>query len=86
MECYCYLRNVHDNMANGKTAFEKRDVHKFDGPSILFGTLVEYSRLPRRTSQEYIRLVGFVGGSRLFLMTLRLVESLRDHNDVSDLL
>ena len=23
MECYCYLRNVHE-MTNGKTAFEKR--------------------------------------------------------------
>ena len=24
MKCYCYLRNVHDKMADGKTAFEKR--------------------------------------------------------------
>ena len=42
MECYCYLRNVHDKMANGKTALEKRSGQKFDGPSIPFGTLVEY--------------------------------------------
>ena len=26
MECYSYLRNVHDKMADGKTAFEKRYV------------------------------------------------------------
>ena len=25
MECCCYLRNVHDKMADGKTAFEQRD-------------------------------------------------------------
>ena len=24
LECYCYLRNVHDTMADGVTAFEKR--------------------------------------------------------------
>ena len=29
-------------MAGGKTAFEKRKGQKFDGPSIPFGTLVEY--------------------------------------------
>ena len=42
MECYCYLRTVHDKMADGKTAFEKRYGQKFDGPSIILGTLVEY--------------------------------------------
>ena len=42
MECYCYLRNVHDKMVDGKTAFEKRFGRKVDGPSILFGTLVEH--------------------------------------------
>ena len=30
-------------------------------------------------------VLGFVGGSRLFFMTVRRVESLREHNDVSDL-
>ena len=42
MECGCYLRNVHDKIADGKTAFEKRYVQKFDGPSIPCETLVEY--------------------------------------------
>ena len=32
MECSCYLRNVHDKMADGKTAFEKKYGQKFDGP------------------------------------------------------
>ena len=42
MECYCYLRNVHDKMAYGETAFEKRFLEKFDVPSLTFGTLVEH--------------------------------------------
>ena len=42
MECHCHLRNVHDKMADGKTAFEKRYGQNFDAPSITFGTLVEY--------------------------------------------
>ena len=28
----CYLPNLHDKMADGKTAFDKRDGQKFDGP------------------------------------------------------
>ena len=43
MECFCFLRNVHDKMADGKTAFEKRHGLKFEGPSNPFGTMVEYS-------------------------------------------
>ena len=42
MERCCYLRNVRDKMADGKTASEKRYGQKFEGPSIPFGTLVEY--------------------------------------------
>ena len=41
MECCCYL-HVHDWMADGKTAFEMRCGQTCDGPSIPFGTLVEY--------------------------------------------
>ena len=29
--CYCYLRNVHDLMADGKTAYEKKIGVNFDG-------------------------------------------------------
>ena len=25
MDCFCYLRNVHDKMADGKKAFENRE-------------------------------------------------------------
>ena len=34
MECCCYLRNVHDKVVDGKTAFERMYGWKFDGPSI----------------------------------------------------
>ena len=36
MERCCYMRNVHDKMIDGKTAFEKRYGQTFDGPSIPF--------------------------------------------------
>ena len=53
MECSCYLRNVHDSMADGRTTVERRLCEKFDGPSVLFGTLVELyerARLVRRVT------------------------------------
>ena len=40
MECYCYLRNVQDLLADGKTPYELGE--SFKGPMIPFGALVEY--------------------------------------------
>ena len=42
MECYCYLRNVQDLLADGKTPYERRFGKSFKGPIIPFGALVEY--------------------------------------------
>ena len=42
MECYCYLRNVQDVLADGKTPFERRFGEPFKGSVILFGAMVEY--------------------------------------------
>ena len=56
MECYCYLRKVHDTMADGKTASEKRYGKTSDGPSIPFGTLVEYIPI---TAKEKSRIHQF---------------------------
>ena len=42
MDCRCHLRNVHEKMTDGKTALKKRCGQNFDGPSIPFGTSVEY--------------------------------------------
>ena len=42
MECFCYLRNVQDLVADGKTPYERRFGEHLDGPMILFGPMVEY--------------------------------------------
>ena len=42
MECNCYLRNVQDLPAEGKTPYERRFGEPFKRPIIAFGALVEY--------------------------------------------
>ena len=42
MECYTYLRNVTDLLSHGKTPYERRFGQPFNGPTIPFGSLVEY--------------------------------------------
>ena len=42
LECYTYLRNVTDLLSDGKTPYERRFGQPFKGPSIPFGSLVEY--------------------------------------------
>ena len=42
MECYCFLRNVHDKMADVKTAFEERYGQTFWRTITYKGTLVDY--------------------------------------------
>ena len=42
MECYTYLRNVQDLSSDGRTPYERRFGKPFEGPIILFGSLVEY--------------------------------------------
>ena len=42
MECYCYLRNVQDLMADGKTPHERRFGEPFKGPIIQCGSMIEY--------------------------------------------
>ena len=42
MECYCYLRNIHDLLSDGKTPYERRFGEPFKGPIIPFGAMVKY--------------------------------------------
>ena len=42
MECYCYLRNIQDLLSDGKTPYERRFGTPLKGPTIPFGSLVEY--------------------------------------------
>ena len=46
-----YSRNVHDNMADGETAFEKRSGQTFYGPSIPSRTLSEYIPITSKNKQ-----------------------------------
>ena len=48
MECFCYLRNVHDKMADGQKFVTD---HQF-----LLEHRLSASQLARKTSQEFIRL------------------------------
>ena len=34
MECYCYLRNIYDSMADGQKSHQMRYGARFDGPVI----------------------------------------------------
>ena len=42
MECYCYLRNVQDLLAERKTPYERRFGEPLKGPAIPSGAMVEY--------------------------------------------
>ena len=42
MECYCYLRNVQDLLADGETPYERQFGEPSIGPIIPFGAMVEY--------------------------------------------
>ena len=48
MECYCYLRNVEDLLADGKTPRERRFGEPFEGSVIPFGAMVEYHPISSR--------------------------------------
>ena len=48
LECHCYLRNVEDLLADGKTPYERRFGEFFKGPIIPFGAMVEYFPISAR--------------------------------------
>ena len=56
MEWYTYLRNVTDVLSDGKTPYERRFGQPFTGPSIPFGSLVEYHPI---TAKEESRIHQF---------------------------
>ena len=39
MECYCYLRNVQDLLADERKPYERRFGDSLEGPVILFGAI-----------------------------------------------
>ena len=48
MECYRYLRNVQDLLADGTTPGERRCGEPFTGPIIPFGAMIEYYPISAR--------------------------------------
>ena len=48
MECYCYLRNAQDLLADGETPCERRFGEPFKRPIISFGPMVEYHPISAR--------------------------------------
>ena len=48
MECNCYLRNVQDLLADGKTPHARGFGEPFKGSVIPFGAMVEYYPIPSR--------------------------------------
>ena len=41
-ECYCYLRNIQDLLADGKIPYERRFGEPFKGPTIPLGAIMEH--------------------------------------------
>ena len=56
LECYCYLRNVPDRSAEGKTHYERRFGEPFKGPVIPFGAMVEYHLISSRDQSRLHQL------------------------------
>ena len=56
MECFTSLRNVQNLLFDGKTPYERRFGKPFEGPTIPFGSLVEYDSI---TAKEQSRIHQF---------------------------
>ena len=56
MECYTYLRNVTDLLSDGKTHHERSFGQPFEGPTVPFGSLVEYHPI---TAKDQSRIHQF---------------------------
>ena len=48
MECYCFLRNVQDLLADGKTSYERRSGESVRWPIMSSGALIEYHPISPR--------------------------------------
>ena len=66
VECCCYLRNVQDFLAVGKTPCERRSGKPFRGPIIPFGAMVEYHPISAK-AQSRLRQGGETVSPGVFL-------------------
>ena len=56
LERYCFLRNVEDLLADGKTPYERRFGEPLKGPVILLEQWLNIIRFQREIFQEFINL------------------------------
>ena len=71
MECYTNLRNVKDLLSDGNTPYERRFGQPFEGPSVPFGSLVQYRPITAKDqsrSQQFGKrvLLGLFFGYALY--------------------
>ena len=57
MECKTHLRNVTDLLSDGKTPYERRFGQPFEGPTIPFGSLVEYHPITAKDQSSFTWIV-----------------------------
>ena len=57
MECYCYLRNVQDLLADGKTPYERRFGESFKGSIMLFDALI--GSLPKLREKQSKKCINW---------------------------
>ena len=65
MVCYCFLRNVQDLLADGKTPYERRFGEPIEGPVIPFGAMVEYHPISARDQVRLHQLAIFFGYAKI---------------------
>ena len=76
MECYCYLRNVQDLLADGKTPYERRFGESFKGPIIPFGALVEYLPISAGIFLGYAFIAGGIWKGDTLIADIEELEKL----------
>ena len=77
-ECYCFLRNVQDLLADGKTPYERRFGEPFKGPKIPFGAMIEHHPISTRDqSRLYALIAGGIWKGDIMIADLEELEKMK---------
>ena len=83
MECYCYLRNVKELLADGEHLYERRFVEPFKGQVNLLGAMVEYypisarvTNLARKFYLEYSSIDGRIWKGDILVEDMEQLEKI----------
>ena len=85
VECYCYLRNVQDVLADGKTPYESRFGEPFKGPVMPFGFMVEYHPISAKDQSRFHQIVKKVLPGIFLGFALVAVRSQKGYILVADI-